>query len=366
MVRTRGSEVAAKRQTRSMTKANPNAALKSVIPTKPRGKWSALRRVFSRYPGYYSGGVSYYPDPVAPCETVICCRSDVRKELEAGVDIDDVLLDKKLRMTITIRYHHIQDTTSAEIYNYETGYFVKRLYGGFRMPYDDDIMEFIRRNGLGVGLGAGLGSVKVKLLTRDEARIASIASLKYDYSYQWCPSRTTMFYDSKPYLHDETFQKWITRIIEKEVPSPTPRNSFEDNSNIKFKYHGFKNQTPLMVAAERGNTAIVDHLLKAKANVNDRDERSETALMIAANRGYYDIVLLLLQAGADTDVRDRATSSTALMFAVLHNYVDIVRVLVEEFGADLNIRDNNNRTALMKAEQRGGINKEILDILKNN
>ena len=60
-----------------------------------------------------------------------------------------------------------------------------------------------------------------------------------------------------------------------------------------------KGYTALYVATMYQRVDCVDHLLKAKAEVDKPNSNSVTPLMAAARDGYTAIVKLLLEAGAD-------------------------------------------------------------------
>ncbi|MCC7441517.1 MAG: ankyrin repeat domain-containing protein [Bdellovibrionales bacterium] len=67
-----------------------------------------------------------------------------------------------------------------------------------------------------------------------------------------------------------------------------------------------RGETPLNYASRHGNLAIVQDLLKAKADPNAAEmEWRWTPLMRAASQGHAEIVEALLKAGADPDYKDR-------------------------------------------------------------
>jgi ankyrin repeat protein len=68
---------------------------------------------------------------------------------------------------------------------------------------------------------------------------------------------------------------------------------------------GAEDQTPLHMAARRGNIAIARVLLDAGAVLEARDKKGETPLRRAVNCGHPDFVALLLARGADVNARDR-------------------------------------------------------------
>jgi ankyrin repeat protein len=65
-----------------------------------------------------------------------------------------------------------------------------------------------------------------------------------------------------------------------------------------------KRQTPLFVAAAKGNTKLASMLLEWSPNIETRDENERTALHIAAGLGHGEVVRLLLEKGADREAKD--------------------------------------------------------------
>jgi len=91
----------------------------------------------------------------------------------------------------------------------------------------------------------------------------------------------------------------------------------------------------LIAASERsGNTAILKLLLDRGAEINGKNELGRTALIEAASMGRLQNAVLLLQHNADLNVVT-SEEETALTFAVVHEYPDIVKALIEA-GADVN------------------------------
>ena len=62
--------------------------------------------------------------------------------------------------------------------------------------------------------------------------------------------------------------------------------------------------TPLRVAANQGNQAVVQHLLDAGADKDKADNTGTTPMLIAAQRGHDAVVQCLLDAGADKEKAD--------------------------------------------------------------
>jgi hypothetical protein len=110
-------------------------------------------------------------------------------------------------------------------------------------------------------------------------------------------------------------------------------------------------QTALIRAAGKGDTATVNALIHAGANVNLADDTGQTALIAASTR--LDTLRALIKAGADLNIRDSHWGGrTVLMIATDFGWTDVAKTLIEA-GADVNIADNHERTALMHAAGLG-------------
>ena len=152
------------------------------------------------------------------------------------------------------------------------------------------------------------------------------------------------------------------------------------------------NQTPLMIAAQKGHVSVATFLIEHGANVDLQDENGNTALhhtlygsdvsceilscltgsgadvngvnkvkhtplMIAAKRGHLNALTLLIKHGAhDVDLED-SDGYTALHYAVYSSDIscEILSCLIG-IGADVNARTNNGVTPLMIAAEEGHIN----------
>src|SRR6266480_2706658 len=119
------------------------------------------------------------------------------------------------------------------------------------------------------------------------------------------------------------------------------------NANAKGDY----GNTALMGAAVRGHTESVRALLEKGADVNAKGNTGRTALMEAALEGYTDTVRTLLEKGADVNAKDNM-GWTPLFWAAFSRRTDTVRALLEK-GADVNAKDNMGRTALIEAARQG-------------
>ena len=81
------------------------------------------------------------------------------------------------------------------------------------------------------------------------------------------------------------------------------RELINHGSDIECRGH-IDRSTPLMIAADYGQTLIAIELIKAGADVNAEDTSKRTALMNAAGRGCLETFNLLIENGADTSKQD--------------------------------------------------------------
>ncbi|KAL3114823.1 hypothetical protein niasHT_014637 [Heterodera trifolii] len=112
--------------------------------------------------------------------------------------------------------------------------------------------------------------------------------------------------------------------------------------------------TPLMIACKRSQMEIVSFLIENGADTNLQNGDGETALMTACYRGNVDIVRMLLSHGANVEQTDYQGFRFALKNAVFEGHLEVCRLLVEEWAADVNQQTIQERaTSLMFAASRG-------------
>lgn len=103
-----------------------------------------------------------------------------------------------------------------------------------------------------------------------------------------------------------------------------------------------RGETPLQVAAIKGDAARVQQLLSGGANPNVRDNAGWTPLHEASSQGALEVVRLLLGAGACVNASG-PDGVTPLHDAVLSNVPDVV-LLLRSAGASADARTNDGRT----------------------
>lgn len=116
--------------------------------------------------------------------------------------------------------------------------------------------------------------------------------------------------------------------------------------------------TPFIIAGIMGHKELLRLFQSRGADVNESDNHGFTALMEAALYGQVEALRFLCEIGADVNKRQRTREeqqrlkkggATALMLAAKAGHEEVVRVLLEEMKAEVNVRDNRDRNALIYA-----------------
>ena len=129
--------------------------------------------------------------------------------------------------------------------------------------------------------------------------------------------------------------------------------------NTKVIFSGYKLRqaeivmTALMAAtADNENTEVIKILLKAGADVNEKNNHGLTALMIAAlNNQKTEIVKTLINAGAKSNAKKTHAwiPFTSAVFKNKNKNTEAVKILLKA-GADVNAMDKQGMTALDYAQ----------------
>ena len=105
----------------------------------------------------------------------------------------------------------------------------------------------------------------------------------------------------------------------------------ENVANPNLKTLNLK--TAVHLAAENGDTEMVEHLLKYNVDIDAIDRFQNSALHYAVENAHVEVVKLLLQKGANTNVRDIDLNSV-LHLAALDGNTEIVELLLK-FDVDI-------------------------------
>jgi ankyrin repeat protein len=108
-------------------------------------------------------------------------------------------------------------------------------------------------------------------------------------------------------------------------------------------------RTPLHVASQSIISWLVEHLVeKEGAAVDLRDSEGNTSLHVACSSGNFAVASYLLLQRADADA-ENVHKQRPIHLACTNVRYDILRLLVESFGADVNAADRYWQTPLHKA-----------------
>lgn len=126
------------------------------------------------------------------------------------------------------------------------------------------------------------------------------------------------------------------------------------------------NKTPLMYASEEDRIHCIRLLLAHKPALEVKDSEGRTALSLAAAKGNKIPSKLLLKAGAQVNTQD-AKENTPLALAAEHKQDVVVRFLLEN-GADAELADEDEETPFEKARDRKlddvvNVFKEVLKLV---
>src|SRR5579863_7228997 len=120
------------------------------------------------------------------------------------------------------------------------------------------------------------------------------------------------------------------------------------------------NITPLSLACDHGNAAMIERLLKAGADPDGTSEEGQAALMSASLAGKVNAIKVLLTHGAKVNVAEPVKGQTALMWAASEGHTSAVETLIE-FGADVKAKSKSGFTPLLFAVRNG--EKETVEAL---
>ena len=107
--------------------------------------------------------------------------------------------------------------------------------------------------------------------------------------------------------------------------------------------------TALLIASKLGYDKVVEFLVESNADINVQDNLGWTSLMRAVNANHPKVVRLLLQhSRSQVESSGHSTGETALWLATSHGFLSIVKMLINH-GANVNTQDKLKRTPLMVA-----------------
>ncbi len=124
--------------------------------------------------------------------------------------------------------------------------------------------------------------------------------------------------------------------------------SYLNNQGVSINAKNHLGQTALHTAITYTNIDGVEALIDMGAEVNSLDNRYNSPLLHAVHQQNAKIVALLIQLGANPEQRYEITDSSPLSFAVLHEDINTIEVLIAA-NVDVNAIDNNGLSLLTLA-----------------
>ena len=106
-----------------------------------------------------------------------------------------------------------------------------------------------------------------------------------------------------------------------------------------------------MTFCTSGTPQEVDAAIKSGADINAKNSYGDTPLMLAAGKGNLKVVSLLVKAGADVNAKND-DGDTPLVWATYKDNPEVVSLLLKA-GADSRIKNNSGKTARDYAVEKG-------------
>lgn len=124
--------------------------------------------------------------------------------------------------------------------------------------------------------------------------------------------------------------------------STSPRTPTTPSISRGVNKRNERGETPLLVAAIKGDTERISQLISQGADVNATDYAGWSALHEACNRGFYEVSKLLIEAGADVNAKG-LDNDTPLHDACINNHFKLVRLLLR-CGAGVDVVNRRGKT----------------------
>ena len=135
-------------------------------------------------------------------------------------------------------------------------------------------------------------------------------------------------------------------VIAIQEPSPKVSKVLLESPKIDLNALNIKGESPLMLAALKGQLELADRMVKKGADVN---KTGWTPLHYAATTGQLQVIKLLIENYAYIDA-ESPNGSTPLMLASMYGTPEAVKLLLDE-GADPTLKNQQGLTAVQFAQR---------------
>ena len=145
-------------------------------------------------------------------------------------------------------------------------------------------------------------------------------------------------------------------LIAMREPSPKVVDVLIASTKVDVEMRNSKDESPLMMAALKGQQDLVMKLIARDADIN---KPGWTPLHYAATNGHVAIMKVLLEKHAFIDAQS-PNGTTPLMMAAMYGSTEAVKLLIDE-GADQSMKNQQGMTALDFAKRANrGESAELL------
>lgn len=135
-------------------------------------------------------------------------------------------------------------------------------------------------------------------------------------------------------------------LIAIKEPSPKVAKALVDAPNINLNILNKQGESPLMLAALKGQLELASQMVEKGADVN---KTGWTPLHYAASNSNLPLIKLLLENSAYIDA-ESPNGTTPLMMASMYGSAEAVKLLLEE-GADPQLKNQQGMTAIQFAQR---------------
>jgi len=122
----------------------------------------------------------------------------------------------------------------------------------------------------------------------------------------------------------------------------------------------YENVTVLWAVAALNNFELVKLLVEHGARVNHTTKTNSTTIRCACFHGNMTMVRYLIEHDADIHI-SKEHNDTNLILSVYRQHIELVEYLIDELGCDINECDDEGRSSLYLAVERGSL--ELVQLL---
>ncbi|XP_068897873.1 serine/threonine-protein phosphatase 6 regulatory ankyrin repeat subunit B isoform X1 [Tenebrio molitor] len=154
--------------------------------------------------------------------------------------------------------------------------------------------------------------------------------------------------------HHETAFHYVAKAGNNDVLMEMITHMSPTDAQKGLNKQNLNGWTPLLIAAHKGHQEMVNNLLSNHARVDVFDNEGRSALHLAAEHGYLQVCDSLLTNKAFINSKSR-NGRTALHLAAMNGYIHLVKFLIKDHNAVIDILTLKKQTPLHLAAAAGQI-----------